>query len=77
MKNSDEVFLKKLDLLIALILRSQSTDNKVMNLREQVSWLNEKGLRPTEIATLLGKTMSYVTKEMSLVKKQKSIKKEK
>ncbi len=77
MKNSDEILSKKIDLLIALLLRSQSTDSKPLNLREQVSWLADKGLRPAEISSLLGKKPSYVTKEMSLIKKQKAIKKEK
>ena len=40
-------------------------------LKEQIEMLSDLGLRPVEIAQILGKTSSHINKELSGVRKQR------
>jgi len=66
---------KRLGVVIALLLRTTPTNADVMSLRDQVKTLSELGMRPKDIAEILGRTQGYVSKELvSLRKKRKSTK---
>jgi DNA-binding CsgD family transcriptional regulator len=58
---------KLLKVIVALLLRGKSEE--ALNLRERVEFLSEVGLRPAEIAEILGRTSSYVNKELSGIRK--------
>jgi len=67
MKN-DEDILKKLDILIRVSAIS-STQGKT--LKEQVNILSQAGLKPGEIAKILGKTPNHISVVLNDLKKEK------
>lgn len=68
-----EEISKRLGVIIALLLRSISRESDGLSLRDQVKLLSELGMRPKDIAEILGRTQGYVSKELvSLRKKGKS-----
>jgi DNA-binding CsgD family transcriptional regulator len=56
-----------LRVIIAVLIR---TGENPMSLREQIETLSSVGLRPVEIAEILGKTSSYINKELSGLRKR-------
>ena len=56
-----------LRVIIAVLIR---TGDNPMSLREQIETLSSVGLRPVEIAEILGKTSSYINKELSGLRKR-------
>ena len=59
-----------LKVIIALLLRGKSEES--LNLRQRVEVLHDMGLKPVEIAEILGRTNTYVNKELvGIRKKQK------
>lgn len=56
--------------IIALLLRRKEEHH--LTLRQQIETLNGLGMRASEIAEILGKNVSYITKELSDIKKKKS-----
>jgi hypothetical protein len=58
-----------LRVIIALMLRGQRDDG--MSLKEQISTLHDLGVRPTDIAQILGRTGTYINKELSIIRKAK------
>lgn len=69
-KQFDQV-CRKIDLIISLLLRSQSAKKTgTMTLRNQISWLSSQKLRPVEIAKILGKTQPFVNKELSIIRRE-------
>jgi hypothetical protein len=63
-KSTSESIIKLLKVIVALMLRP--TDNKPLSLKQQIEVLYELGLRPSEIAEILGRTGGYVNKELSV-----------
>ncbi len=61
--------LKRLDVIISLLLRGIQQDGRGLTLREQIRVLRDLGVRPVQIAAILGKTPSFVNKELSLGRK--------
>lgn len=61
---------KRLDVVIAL-LAAIATKDENSTLREKILMLDGFGLRPAEIASILGKTPSHVSKELSLARSKK------
>ena len=59
---------KKLSVIIALLLRIANNDNN-LTLKEQIGDLASFGLNSSEIANILGKKTSYISKELSELKK--------
>jgi hypothetical protein len=55
---------KKLEVVIALLLRSVSRDTTVLPLKEQIAILDGLGVRPIDIAGIVGKTQGHVSKEL-------------
>jgi hypothetical protein len=60
---------KRLDVLISLLLQTISHGGHNLSVRDQISMLSELGLRPVEIARTLGKTATFVNKELSMLRK--------
>jgi hypothetical protein len=54
----------KLQVIVALLLRSLSKDTQLLPLRDQIAILDELGVRPATIARILGKKTGYVSKEL-------------
>ncbi len=58
---------KLLKVIIALLLRGR--DEKSPMLRQQIELLHDLGLKPVEIAEILGRTNSHINKELSGIRK--------
>ena len=58
-----------LGVIIALLLRQGQNDPP--SLRQQVETLDDLGMRPSEIASILGRSSTYVNKELSSIRKTK------
>ena len=61
-----------LKVIIAVLIRS---GERQMSLKEQIQTLDSLGLRPAEIAEILGKTNTHVSKELSGMRKKSKGKK--
>ena len=68
-KNNLESTNKLLRVIVALLLR-QSHEG-VLSLREQIKILDNVGLKPAEIAGIVGRSNTYISKELSLCKTKK------
>lgn len=64
-----EPLIKRLDVLIHLQLKQQAQSGT--STREQIGILNSLGLNYNEIATIIGRSGSYVASELTLLKKKK------
>lgn len=62
---------QKLDTIIALLLRSLPKNIDGLPLKEQIKILNNLGLRPLEISKIIGRSANYVSKELTLIRKEK------
>ena len=62
---------KRLDVLIGLVIQNVQRDGKNANIRGQIQILSGLGLRPAEIAGILGKTNSFVNKELTLLRRSR------
>jgi len=60
---------KLLKVIIGLLLRPKS--DMALTLKEQIEILDRLGLRPIEIAEVLGKTNTHVTKELAGIRKKR------
>lgn len=58
---------KRLDALIYLMLNK--VDGQPMLLKDQVRLLDNLSFRPVEIAAILGKTQTHISKELASVRK--------
>jgi hypothetical protein len=58
-----------LRVIIALLLRGKGEDT--LTLRQQIEILNDLGLKPLEIAEILGRNNTYVNKELSKLRKSR------
>lgn len=56
-----------LRVVIALMLRARS--DKALNLRQQIEILSNLGMKPSEIAVILGKTNTHISKELTGIRK--------
>jgi hypothetical protein len=56
---------QRLDVIIALLLRLIESDGEALSAKEQILALSNLGLRPVEIAGILGKKTTYINKELS------------
>jgi DNA-binding MarR family transcriptional regulator len=55
---------KRLGIVIALLLRNLPAGKEGLSLRDQVELLAGLGMRPKDIADILGRTQGYVSKEL-------------
>lgn len=65
---------QRLGVVIALLLKAAPVSGDRPSLRDQVQTLSELGMRPKDIAEILGRTQTYVTKELAGLRKVKSAK---
>ena len=65
-----EDLTKRLDVVIAL-LATIATKDENTTLRDKIIMLDSFGLRPSEIASVLNKKASYVSKELSIARGKK------
>lgn len=74
-KNTEPVdferVLRRLDVLIAILLEVGEKNGKPIPIGMRVRILSKAGMRPVEISRILGKSLSYVTKEQALLRKEK------
>jgi hypothetical protein len=56
-----------LRVIVALLLRRK--DEQALSLKEQIEILNDLGLRPAEMAQILGRTNTHISKELSIIRK--------
>ncbi len=66
-KNDLQSTNKLLRVIIALLLRRK--DEKTLTLRQQIEILSDLGIKPAEIAEILGRTNTYINKELSGIRK--------
>jgi hypothetical protein len=59
----------KMGVIIALLLRSVSRDTTVLPIKEQISILAGLGVRPIDIALIVGKTPGHVNKELVAIRR--------
>ena len=64
---------RRLNIVIALLLRSLPSAGESISLREQIHLLSDLGVRPKDIAEILGRTQAYVGKELSSLRKGKAV----
>lgn len=67
-KDDIESTNRLLKVMIALMLRGQ--EEATPTLRQQVKTLSELGMKPIEIAEILGKSSGYVNKELVGIRKE-------
>jgi hypothetical protein len=72
--NDEQVTIRLLQVMVALLVRGEGEDART--LREQVLVLDDLGLRPTEIAQILGRSSTYINKELSGLRKTRKSSKE-
>jgi len=66
-KNELQSTDKLLRVIVALLLRRK--DEKTLTLRQQIEILSDLGIKPAEIAEILGRTNTYINKELSGIRK--------
>ena len=66
-KNELQSTNKLLRVIVALLLRKK--DEKTPTLRQQIEILSDLGIKPAEIAEILGRTNTYINKELSGIRK--------
>lgn len=59
---------KLIKVMIALLVRS-NTEDKIASMRAQIGILYGLGLKPSDIAEILGRSDNYVNKELSELRK--------
>lgn len=55
--------------IIALLIKRR--DENTLTLRQQIELLSDLGIKPVEIAEILGRTNTYVNKELSGIRKDR------
>jgi len=60
---------KKLEVIIALLLRSLSRDTVVLPLKEQIAILDGLGVRPAAIAQIVGRKPGHISKELVSIRR--------
>jgi hypothetical protein len=55
--------------MVALLLRRK--EDQVVPLKRQIEILSDLGVRPTEIAEILGRTSTHINKELSGLRKNR------
>jgi hypothetical protein len=62
---------QKLDMIAALLLRSVPRNIESLSLKDQIRILDGLGIRPVEIAKIVGKSSGHVNKELVAIRKEK------
>jgi IS30 family transposase len=67
--NTLESTNRLLKVIVGLLVRRKVDDT--LSLREQIEALSDLGLKPAEIAETIGRTNTYVNKELSGIRKKR------
>lgn len=62
---------KRFGVMISLLLRMVPQKDQGMSLKEQVKILEISGMRPRDIADILGRTASHINKELTGLRKER------
>ncbi len=68
---------KRMGVMISLLLRLVPKGGSELSLKEQVRMLDSFGIRPVDIADILGRTAGHINKELAGIRKDKKQKNEK
>lgn len=68
-KNTLESTNKLLKVIVALLLRGR--DDEKLTLRQRIEVLDDLGLKPIEIAEILGRTGIHINKELTGIRKSR------
>lgn len=68
-ENNNQGITRRLDVIIALLANIVTKDDS-STLKDKILTLKGYGLTSTEIALVLGKSVGYVSKEISVAKKE-------
>ena len=60
---------QKLDVIAALLLRLIPKNIEGLSLKEQINLLDGLGVRPVEIAKIVGRSSNHVNKELVAIRK--------
>ena len=63
-----EEITRRLDAILNILLESVERDTKKLSMARRVEILHTAGLRPSQIARILGKTSTYVNVELTRIK---------
>jgi hypothetical protein len=62
--------VRRLDVLINVLLETGGKDGNPVSMVTRIKILHQAGMRPIEVAKILGKKMTYVNKELSRLRKE-------
>jgi len=62
---------RRLGIVITLLLKLNQNTGEGMSQRALIAELQKLGMRPVEIANIIGRTSSFVNKELATLKNQK------
>lgn len=62
---------RRLGIVITLLLKLNQDSGKGMPQRALIAELQKLGMRPVEIASIIGRTSSFINKELATLKNQK------
>lgn len=68
-ESNSQDLMRRLDVIIALLANIVTKDDS-STLKDKILILNGYGLTSTEIALVLGKSVGYVSKEISVAKRE-------
>lgn len=70
-KSSEEMKLKYLEVIIALLLQSRDASRQPSTAKEQISTLSLLGLDSTEIGRILGRDAAQVSKDLYKIRQSR------
>ncbi len=65
---------KRAGVMISLLLRIVEQEKSAISLKDQVRILDNLGLRPRDIADILGRTPTHISKELAGIRKERNFK---
>ena len=71
MKDSENKLLEKINLKLGILIALQMVEEKPDKLKEKIKLLHNLGIESAEIASILGTSVGFVSKERSLLNKEK------
>jgi len=65
---------KRLDAIINVLLETARVEEKPLSTSKKITILHTAGLRPIEISRILGKSITYVSVELTRIRKSQKVK---
>jgi hypothetical protein len=74
-KNEEDTWqlAKRLDAIINVLLETARVENKPLSMSKKIAILHAAGLRPIEISRILGKSVTYVSVELTRIRKSEKV----